>query len=378
LPGIYIHIPFCKQACSYCDFYFVTKTDLMQEFTDALNKEIYFWIKDGVFSDGISTLYFGGGTPSRLEKKHWLQIFDALKSLLHHSKNLEITVEVNPDDITEDYLVFLKSLGVNRLSMGVQTFDPKLLQFMNRAHSVDQAKNAILLIKKVGFTSFTLDLIYGNPGQSNEDLLSDINTFLSFEPPHISAYSLTIEPRTRLGKALELGKLNPADEDLVAEQMNLIQTELEKVGYTRYEISNYAQKGHESRHNSSYWRHETYIGVGPGAHSFLWNGKDNAQRWLHPADLKAYCINPTEKIELTELTKEDLVEERFLIGLRTIAGISLKELSNRYGFELSEKQQHLLKTYEKQELLILTDSHIALSKTGMLLADRIALELISV
>jgi oxygen-independent coproporphyrinogen-3 oxidase len=378
LPGIYIHVPFCRQACSYCDFYFVTKTDLMQDFTDALSKEIAFWFKEDVFPIGISTIYFGGGTPSRLGKNHWIQIFEALKPFLESTTFIEITVEVNPDDVTEDYLLFLKSLGVNRLSMGVQTFDSNLLMFMNRAHTSEQAENAIQIIKKCNFNSYTVDLIYGNPGQSLDELAQDLQIFLSFDPPHISAYSLTIEPRTRLGKAFENGKLDPAEDDLVAEQMSFIQDKLEKAGYSRYEVSNYAKPGHESKHNSAYWKHETYLGFGPGAHSFFWNGKDAAQRWQHPADLKKWIQNPIEKTELTELNFHDLVEERFLIGLRTKKGIEIQELENRYGFSLSVKQHNLIKSYQKNGLFEKVDSHLRLSQDGFLLADRIALELISV
>jgi len=378
LPGIYIHVPFCRQACSYCDFYFVTKTDLMQDFTDALGNEIAFWFKQDVFPNGISTIYFGGGTPSRLGKKHWLQIFEDLKPFLDSKNSIEITVEVNPDDVSEDYLLFLKSIGVNRLSMGVQTFDSNLLMFMNRAHTSEQAENAIQLIKKCNFDSYTVDLIYGNPGQTMEELALDVKTFLSFDPPHISAYSLTIEPRTRLGKAFENGKLEPAEDDLVAEQMLFIQDEFEKAGYTRYEVSNYAKLGHESKHNSAYWKHETYLGFGPGAHSFFWNENKIAQRWQHPADLKKWIENPTEKTDISQLNFRELVEERFLIGLRTKAGIDIQELANRYGFALSEKHLSLIKTFQKQGLFEEMDSHVRLSPKGFLLADRIALELISV
>lgn len=351
----------------------------MQDFTDALCIEIAHWVTQSVFSSGTSTIYFGGGTPSRLEKKHWIQIFSALNPFLEHTiKPTEITVEVNPDDVSEDYLLFLKSLGVNRLSMGVQTFDSNLLTFMNRAHTSEQAETALHLIQKCNFDSFTVDLIYGNPGQSSDDLLQDLQTFLSFNPPHISAYSLTIEPRTRLGKAFENGNLKPATDDLVAEQMDLIQTELEKAGYSRYEVSNYAKPGHESVHNSAYWKHETYLGFGPGAHSFFWNENGNALRWQHPADLKKWIENPILKTDLNELTITELVEERFLIGLRTNAGIEIQELANRYGFSLSEKQKELIYKFKNQGLFDESETHLKLTSKGFLLADRIALEVISV
>lgn len=377
MAGIYVHVPFCKQACSYCDFYFVTQTELIQSFVDALIFEIKSWENHPIFEQNLHTIYFGGGTPSRLNQANWTQIFEALKPILAKNQIEEITVEVNPDDVSETYLQTLKSVGVTRLSMGVQSFNEPLLRFMNRAHSSEEAKKAIDFIKSAGFDSYTLDMIYGNPNQSIEDLNADIDTFLSFNPPHISAYSLTIEPRTRLGKALELGKIVAADEEIVADHFMLVRNRLEEAGFTAYEVSNFAQKGHKAVHNSNYWKHKSYIGFGPGAHSFLWNDSKSATRWQHAADLKKYIANPLEKMDELMLDLADLAEERLLIGLRTLDGISIDELEKKYDYSLNSAQIAFLEQYEKQGFLSLKNNHILLSRNGLLLADKIVLELIS-
>lgn len=377
MAGIYVHVPFCKQACSYCDFYFVTQTELIQSFVDALIFEIKSWENHSVFNQNLRTLYFGGGTPSRLEKQHWTQIFEAFEPILKKNHIEEITVEVNPDDVSESYLETLKSVGVTRLSMGVQSFNEPLLRFMNRAHSANEAKNAIHLIKQADFKSYTLDMIYGNPNQSLDDLSTDLDTFLSFNPPHISAYSLTIEPRTRLGKALELGRLKATDEEMLADHFVLVRNRLEQAGFIAYEVSNFAQKGHQAVHNSNYWKHESYIGFGPGAHSFLWKNETTATRWQHAADLKKYIINPLQKVDDLELNLAELAEERLLIGLRTLEGISLEEMEKRYSYRLNSSQFDFLKRYEELGFLNLKYNHIHLNRNGLLLADKIVLELIS-
>lgn len=376
MPGIYIHIPFCKQACSYCDFYFVTKTDLMNQFVDALCLEMEYWSKHEVLKKGFGSIYFGGGTPSRLAEEHWNQLASAFKSFdLDDLK--EFTVEVNPDDITPEYLSLLKSIGVTRLSMGVQSFQPELLDFMHRAHSAEQAKQAIQWIQDADFNSFTLDLIYGNPGQTMEWLKRDLETFVSFNPPHLSAYSLTVEEGTRLGKAVKQGKVHPSDDEFVSEQMIFVQELLEKQGYERYEVSNYAKSGHHAVHNSSYWEHETYIGMGPAAHSFLWEMGKPAVRFQHSKDLKAYCENPLEREEFITLSNEELIEERFLISLRTKKGLLWEEMKLRYGFELTEKQREYLIELSRNRLVHFDEEGIRLTQKGWLLSDRIALEILT-
>ncbi len=376
MAGLYIHIPFCRQACSYCDFYFVTQTTYLQAFTDALVLEINHWKHHSVFKEGASTIYFGGGTPSRLEPKQWEQLFEALTPFIN-ANTTEITVEVNPDDVIEPYLHQLKQLGVTRLSMGIQTFDANRLQFMHRAHTADQAKKALEIIEKIGFKSYTVDLIYGNPGQTIEDLEKDIDQFLGFDLPHISAYSLTIEPKTRLGKALEKGKISPLDDEQVSEHFLLVRERLKAAGFEAYEVSNFAKNGHRSQHNSNYWKHVDYVGLGPGAHSFLWIDEKQAERWTHAPDLTAYLKNPLEKTEPQQLGLGELAEERLLISLRTKEGISLDELKGRYQFSFSENQRAYLDYLVQNQWVIKTEEQISLTDSGLLLADHIVLELIT-
>ncbi|TNE72303.1 radical SAM family heme chaperone HemW [bacterium] len=376
MAGIYIHVPFCKQACSYCDFYFVTKTDLMDAFVQALLIEIKHWENHSLFSEGAETIYFGGGTPSRLEPKHWQLIFDSLQAFIT-SKTREITVEVNPDDVTIESMQVLKALGVTRLSMGVQTFDESRLHFMHRAHSKTQAIQAIEIIQKTGFKSFTVDLIYGNPNQTLADLNADIDQFLTFDLPHISAYSLTIEPRTRLGKAEEKGTLIPLQDDAVSEHFLLVRERLTQAGFEAYEVSNFAKLGHRSFHNSNYWKHIDYIGMGAGAHSFVWLDGKTARRWNHAPDLKAYVNNPLQQTDIQTLELSELAEERLLIGLRTKDGLEFDELKNRYQFSFSEEQLHFIQQLQEQGLVQPHPEKIVLTDSGLLLADHLVLELIT-
>ncbi|MCH8496231.1 MAG: radical SAM family heme chaperone HemW, partial [Balneolales bacterium] len=261
--SIYIHVPFCKQACSYCDFYFVTRQQLIPDYVEALLQDISTSAPDFIealsatgLSPRLESVYLGGGTPSRLPVADIERIMKAIER--HHGTQYlkEVTIETNPDDVSNaSYLHALKDAGITRLSMGIQSFDPDLLKFMNRAHSSEEARRSLELIQQTGFESYTVDLIYGNPGQSLRQLENDINTFLSFNPPHISAYALTIEPGTRLGKYAELGRLTESDDSDVAAHMKLVSEILGEHGLQRYEVSNFAREGHEAVHNSSYWEH---------------------------------------------------------------------------------------------------------------------------
>ena len=318
MSGIYIHIPFCKQACSYCDFYFVTRDRMIPAFVDALVHEISVVPVSGGSpfpGDPVRTLYFGGGTPSRLPATQTRRIFEALHQRFDLSGLTEFTVEVNPEDVTRELLSGLRDLGVTRLSMGIQSFQPDLLEFMHRAHSAQQAHRALEQVAAAGFSSYSVDLIYGCPGQTREQLLDDLDKLLAYHPPHVSAYSLTIEPRTRLGKQAALGRLEPADDESVAAQARLIRETLASHDIHRYEISNYASPGEEAEHNSAYWSHENYLGLGPSSHTFFWPGggrkRDRegegegtgigegewkrvqepislAVRWHHPHDIHTY------------------------------------------------------------------------------------------
>lgn len=377
MSGIYIHIPFCKQACSYCDFYFVTKTDQKADFVEKLIEEIRSK-KDSVYTNDVfETIYFGGGTPSLLSVSQIEQILEAINATFQCNLQ-EVTVELNPDNVTADYLAGLKAIGVNRVSMGVQTFDENLLLFMNRTHNSEEALRCLELLRESEINVFTADLIYGNPGQTPQMLEKDLETLLRFDPPHVSAYSLTIEPKTRLGKQLELGRLIPAEDKTIEQHFEIVERMLNEKSIFRYEVSNFAKKGSEAKHNSKYWEHKNYLGLGPGAHSFWWeeDGKA-AHRWENESNLKHY-LSQTEFTENKpdQLTLTDLAEERLMLALRTRKGITVQELEAKYDFRLSEAQKSYLLSMKDQGKLHLDDS-IRLSSSGLKIADAITLDLIT-
>jgi len=375
--GIYLHIPFCKQACSYCDFYFVTRKGERDAFVDSLIKEIRSYANTGYVEEKIETLYVGGGTPSLLSSEQLERVFTAVRDTFDTDIE-ELTIEMNPDDVSQEYLEELRKLGVNRASMGVQSFNPDLLRFMNRAHTRQEALKSLELLSKLGFQTFTVDLIYGNPGQSLEELEKDIRELLNFNPLHVSAYSLTIESGTRLGKQVELGRLAPPEDDKVADHFKLLNELLCDAGIHRYEVSNYSKPGHEAVHNSNYWKHRNYLGMGPGAHSFWWEGNNDATRWNNKADLRKYLSDDREGLEEEKdtLSLEQLAEERIMMGLRTREGIRKNEMKDRYNYEFNDRQLNYLEKRES-EAKVQVDDSITLTDKGIAIADAIILDLIT-
>lgn len=285
---------------------------------------------------------------------------------------------MNPDDVSVDYLNSLKSLGVDRASMGVQSFDPSLLLFMHRAHDPQEAEQALEMLQKANFPSFTADLIYGNPGQSLEQLDRDIDRLLQFDPPHISAYSLTIEEGTRLGKQAELGRLDVPDDDVVASHFDLVEKKLLENGIERYEVSNFSKPGKEAIHNSNYWRHVNYLGLGPSAHSLFWSGT-GARRWSNKKDIKLYLEQEWDKLkdEDEELNLLDLAEERLMLGLRTVWGVSRTTLKMNYSYKFSNAQDEWLNRESSDGYLLSGKDEIRLTEKGLKIADHLILELIS-
>jgi len=390
MAGIYLHIPFCKQACSYCDFYFVTRTALRPEYVQALLAEIRSWKGRPEAEQEVETLYLGGGTPSQLHVVELEQIFQALRDTFRFTGR-EVTMELNPDDVKREYLRELKTLGVTRASMGVQSFQEERLQFMNRAHTVADAHRALELLQSEAFESYTVDLIYGSPGDTLQGLERDLDQLLSYNPPHISAYSLTIEPRTRLGRQLELGRLQPADEEEVALQMRAIRDRLQDKGLYRYEVSNFSKPGCEAIHNRRYWDHTPYLGFGPSAHSF-WLDSKGGWRWTNPPDLKSYLRqwagaekkDPREDLSAgshwpqapERLTPFQLAEERIMLGLRTREGISSEELECRYGYQLHPSQNEWIETKREEGLILGANDRIALTEDGLTIADHLIVELL--
>lgn len=372
MSGIYLHIPFCKQACSYCDFYFVTRTSEREHFVQQLIEEMKSYRDTKYTDESVETIYFGGGTPSLLEPKQVAKILQTIEQIFEVNAR-EITFEMNPDDVNKEFLAGVKSLGVNRASMGVQSFQPELLEFMNRAHSSDEALRCLELLSQSRFQSYTVDLIYGNPGETTEQLNDDLDQLLQFDPPHVSAYSLTVEPKTRLGKMVDLGRIAPPEDDRVAEQFDLINERFREHGIERYEVSNYARPGREAIHNSRYWEHQNYLGFGPGAHSFWWD--QQAIRWENERNLRKYLRNENE-CEEEVLSDQQLAEERIMMGLRTADGVGIEELSQKYNYELTNPQQEYLQR-ATDEGKARMGNRIALTDVGVKLADAIILDLVT-
>lgn len=372
MSGIYIHIPFCKQACSYCDFYFVTRTSEREHFVKQLLQEIREYGDSKFAEPTVQTIYFGGGTPSLLEPNQIEKILGMLDEVFGLDPQ-EITFEMNPDDVSKEFLADLKGIGISRASMGVQSFDEDLLEFMNRAHSRKEAFQSLELLHASEFESFTIDLIYGNPGQTTQQLEKDVEQLLQFNSPHISAYSLTIEPNTRLGKQVELGRIAPPEDDKVIEHFELLNHKLEPTNIERYEVSNYSKPGCEAVHNSNYWCHENYLGLGPGAHSFWWD--DQAERWENESNLRAYLQNEDQQ-PAEQLTLKQLAEERLMMGLRTREGVARDELSQKYDYKFSDGQLEYLNERQDEGKIELNDE-VRLTDRGITIADAIILDLVT-
>lgn len=381
MAGIYIHIPFCRQACHYCNFHFATSLQYKNDFIAALLKEIELCslfdhsipIPDYKLNDSesISTIYFGGGTPS-------LMNMEEIESLLHKIRNkfcvtddAEITLEANPDDITEEKLLSWKKAGINRLSIGVQSFFPEDLQWMNRAHTATQALNSLKVAIKY-FNNITIDLIYGTPQLTNEKWKQNIETAISLNIPHLSCYALTVEPKTPLDKMIRQNISEDVNPDKQSEQFMLLMQWLENADYEHYEISNFAKAGCRSKHNSSYWQGKKYIGLGPSAHSFngterRWNVSNNS---IYITSLNKGII-PYEKEVLTATQK---MNEYIMISLRTIEGINLEVIQDK----IQDSRKALLnksKRFIETGLMKFESNSLTLTKEGKLLADSIAADL---
>ena len=371
MAGIYIHIPFCKRACHYCNFHFSTSSKQVEPLVECLIKEIA--LRKGDTNQTIDTIYFGGGTPSILSA---LQIDNIVKAIhLNYTVNTaaEITLESNPDDITEDKLQQWKSIGINRLSIGIQSFREEDLLWMNRAHNAQQAYDCIKLAQEYGFHNITIDLIYGVPNLSNEQWIENIHKALELNIPHLSCYALTIEPKTALDKLIKTHKKEPVDADKQAEQFIILMNELQAAGYEHYEISNYANPGFRSKHNSSYWLGIHYIGIGPSAHSYngtsrQWNVANNA---LYIQSIN----NNTLPSEIEILTIDERYNEFVMTSLRTIEGIDLNKLATIFGSDkLKLTQQETIKWVNSGHVIV-SANHIILTQAGKLMADGIASDL---
>ena len=370
MAGIYIHIPFCRQACHYCNFHFTTSVHYKNDFIAALLKEISIQ-KDYLENEPVETVYFGGGTPSLLNIEDLLLIIEKIKSVFSISPGTEITLEANPDDITEQKLLEWKKIGINRLSIGIQSFFEEDLKWMNRAHTAQQAIDNLQLAKKY-FDNITIDLIYGTPQLTNEKWKQNVETAISLNIPHLSCYALTVEPKTPLDKMIQEHKIEAINPDKQSEQFLLLMQWLGDAGYEHYEISNFAKTGWRSRHNSSYWstgaggQRKKYLGLGPSAHSF--NGTE--RRWnVSNNNIYTTSINkdiiPFEKEELTATQK---LNEYIMTSLRTIEGLKLDNIENPESLKLQSES----KKYIDSGLMKLENNSLILTRKGKLLADGIA------
>lgn len=374
MSGIYIHIPFCKQACHYCDFHFSTSLKKRDEMVEALAKEIELR-KDEFKNIIVETIYFGGGTPSVLNNKELEFLIDTVYKNYNVSNDPEITLEANPDDLSKDRIIELSKSPINRLSIGVQSFFEDDLKLMNRAHNAQESKNCLAEAVKY-FNNISVDLIYGIQNSTNNRWLQNIETALSYNVPHISSYALTVESKTVLASFIEKGIMDDVDDELAHEQFHILKDKLEAKGFIHYELSNFAKEGFFSRNNSAYWQGKSYIGIGPSAHSFNveergWNVRNNSK-----------YINAIQQnklpMEVETLTKTDQYNEYVMTGLRTIWGVSLVKVESDFGSLYKDYLLEQAEVFINQHLLYIEDMHIKVSKEGQFLSDGIASELFKV
>lgn len=372
MAGIYIHIPFCKNKCNYCNFFSVASTSQLNQLIDAIKTEAVLR-KDYCEHEEIQTIYFGGGTPSLLNYNHLHEIFEILKANYYINNNAEITLEINPDDVSEPKANDWKSLGFNRVSVGTQSFDNNVLQQLGRKHNSDAAYNALKTLKKSGFENISADVIFGVPQMNNQQLLHTLNILIDFQIPHISAYALTVEPKTALDVLIKKGKEIAPDEDVLASQFLLTIETLQKAKYIHYEISNYAKDGYYSIHNSNYWKNNKYIGLGPSAHSYncisrQWN-ISNITEYIETINSG---IIPAEKEILSNIQK---CNEYILTSLRTIWGTDLNKIKNIYGDNIYNLIKSNSLKYIKNNMLINNNEVLYLTDKGKLYADKICSDL---
>jgi putative oxygen-independent coproporphyrinogen III oxidase len=373
LAGIYIHIPFCKQACYYCDFHFSTSLKRKEEMLKAMVKELM--MRKGELKNGkIETIYFGGGTPSLLTIKELQLLMEIIYNNYTVVGNAEITLEANPDDLSAEKIDALSKTKINRLSIGIQSFFDDDLQFMNRAHTAKESKNCLTEALPY-FDNITIDLIYGVPNMSNEKWLANLQTAFEFGVPHISSYALTVEEKTALHNFIKKGKVSPVDENLALQHFNSLVDEAEKQGFVHYEISNFGKPKYFSKHNKSYWQGLHYLGIGPSAHSFngferSWNVSNNSRYIKELSENKL----PSE----TEiLSVNNRINEYIMTGLRTIWGVSFQKIKDDFGLDYlvhfqKNIQPFVIKGYLKVDA---KTQVVTTTKKGKFIADGIASDL---
>lgn len=372
LAGFYVHIPFCRQACRYCDFHFSVSLKYKSDIIDALIREIEH--KKNIFRNlKFESLYFGGGTPSVLSIDEINRVIVKIHENFQFKDNHEFTFEANPDDLKPDYLEGLVEQGINRLSIGIQSFRDEDLILMRRSHNSRQAIESLINAKKKGISNINADLIYGIPGLTSGEWKSNLEKLFDLNIPHISAYHLTFEPGTVFDHWRKKGRISPINENISLKQFKILKSETTKNNFVHYEISNFGKKGFFSRHNILYWKQKPYVGIGPSAHSY-----DGNRRFWNVSNNKKYTEelqkNSGNYLEYEALTNDDRYNEYILTGLRTIWGIELNEIGRRFGDNYVKYTRKIIEEKIEAGLLIFDNNKIILSTEGIFLADQVVRE----
>lgn len=371
MAGIYIHIPFCKTRCTYCDFYTLTNESQIDTFVEALCKEAQ--LRKNEIAGPVKTIYFGGGTPSRLHQNHFDHLFDTLFTQYIVDPEAEIIMEANPDDLSDEYITMLAQLPVNRLSIGIQSFNDDELKFLSRHHSAQQAIEAVKKCQQHGFRNISIDLMYGLPGQTMEIWEQNLDQALSLDIQHISAYHLIYEEKTRMHSLLKAGKIQPVNETTSTGMFSKLIDHLTAGGFIHYEISAFGKEGYFSRHNTAYWQNEQYLGLGPAAHSF-----DGDNRSWNVASLNSYIKSMESGMperEIEHLNQQEKYNEYILTGLRTMWGVNLTELKDRFGEELFLFCMENAQKYLDKGLLTTKEHVMTLTREGIFISDGIMSDL---
>ena len=375
MAGIYIHIPFCKKKCTYCDFYTVVAPNFIPTLVDSIVKELHFR-KEYLKNEAISTIYFGGGTPSILKLEEFQQIFNTIFELFSVKDDAEITFEANPDDLTPQYLASVRTLPFNRISIGIQSFDDEDLKRINRRHTGNEAIEAVKNAQQAGFDNLSIDLIYGLPFQTLEAWEQQLDIGLSLDVQHISSYGLTYEEGTALWKQREKGKVTNVDDETMNAMYLLLLEKVKQKGFEAYEVSNFALPNRRSRHNTSYWKQEPYLGIGPSAHSY----DLNSRQW-NVSSIKDYIKaleTNTEFFEGEELTLNDRYNDFVMVSLRTSDGLDKAVMETEFGTELAEYCLSNARPFIETGKVADVDGKLSLTPDGIMISNLILIQLMKV
>ncbi|MGM0411195.1 MAG: radical SAM family heme chaperone HemW [Bacillota bacterium] len=371
--ALYIHLPFCKKKCSYCDFFSLSyNKKLVNEYLKVLKKEIKFY--GNKLKEKVKTIYFGGGTPSLISTKSLAELLNLIDNNFSLANNIEISIEANPESLNENKIKAYKNQHINRISLGVQSFNEQELKLLGRLHDSKRAKKVIYAIKK-HFDNFSFDLIFAIPGQSFSKWKNNLNTAIKIDPPHISIYNLQIEEETLLYKRLKNNELKTIKEELDAKMYEYTIKELKKYSFKQYEISNFAKKGYESKHNLCYWKYEPYLGLGPAAHSFT-----SKTRFYNPSSLEKYIeevnTNGNGIKDFNILTLEQKMSEKMIMGLRLTNGVKFKDFYNQFNRELKNVYRKEIDELLEKKLIEVNENRVKLTEKGKLLGNKVFMEFI--